>query len=226
LGPGEKPPRFNFVVESSIWGQARSRHGFNFVIDSSIWGQARSRHGSTLSSTRLFGARREAVTVQLCHRLVYLGPGEKPPRFNFVIDSSSWGQARSRHGSTLSSTRLFGARREATTVQLCRRIVYLGPGEKPSRFNFVIDSSIWGQARSRHGSTLSSTRLFGARREAATVQLCRRLVYLGLVQDRGNSRTTKKPDFSNNSDFLAQSIRLFPKSVVLTGGMKISALLH
>jgi hypothetical protein len=137
---------------------------FNFVVDSSIWGQARSRHGSTLSSTRLFGpgekpprfnfiidspfwARREAVTVQLCRRLAFLGPGERPPRFNFVVGSPFWGQARSHHGSTLSSTRLFGARREAATVQLCRRLVFLGPGEKPSRFNFIIDSPFWGQCR-------------------------------------------------------------------------------
>jgi hypothetical protein len=36
----------------------------------------------------------------------------------------------------------------------------------------------------------------------------------------------EKSDFSKKSDFLAQSIRLVPKSVVLTGGMMISALLH
>jgi hypothetical protein len=37
-----------------------------------------------------------------------------------------------------------------------------------------------------------------------------------LVQDRGNSRTTKnKSDFLEKSDFLAQSIRLFLKEVVL-----------
>jgi hypothetical protein len=36
-----------------------------------------------------------------------------------------------------------------------------------------------------------------------------------------NSRT-KKSEFSKNLDFLAQSIRLIPKSVVLTGGMRYS----
>jgi hypothetical protein len=113
------------------------------------------------------------------------------------------------------------------TVQVCRQLVFLGPGFRPPRFNFVVNSSFWGQAFSRHGSTLSSARLFGARLSAATVQLCHRLVFLGLVPESINSRTTKKKsDLSKKSDFLAQPIRLLPKSVVLTGGMKISALLH
>jgi hypothetical protein len=50
-----------------------------------------------------------AATVQLCRRLVFLGPAFRPPQFNFVIDSSFWGQLFGRHGSTLSSNRLFGA---------------------------------------------------------------------------------------------------------------------
>jgi hypothetical protein len=115
----------------------------------------------------------------------------------------------------------------AATVQLCRRLVFLGPAFRPPQFNFVIDSSFWGQLFGRHSSTLSSTRLFGASFSAVTVQLCHRIAFLGLVQDRGNSRTTKKKsDFSKNSDFLTQSIRLFRKEVVRKGGMKISALLH
>jgi hypothetical protein len=97
--------------------------------------------------------------VQICHRLVFWGPGFRPPRFRFFIDSF-WGQAFGRHDSTLSSTRLFGARLSAATVQLCHRLVFLGPGFRPPRFNFVVDSSFWGQAFSRH--TLSSIRLFGA----------------------------------------------------------------
>jgi hypothetical protein len=162
--------------------------------------------------------------VQICHRLVFWGPGFRPPRFRFFIDSF-WGQAFGRHDSTLSSTRLFGARLSAATVQLCHRLVFLGPGFRPPRFNFVVDSSFWGQAFSRHDSTLSSARLFGARLSVAT--LCRRFVFLGLVPESINSRTTKKKsDFWEKSDFLAQPIRLLPQSVVLTGGMKISALLH
>jgi hypothetical protein len=48
-----------------------------------------------------------------------------------------------------------------------------------------------------------------------------------LVPESINSRTTNnKSDFLEKSDLLAQSIRLVPKSVVLTGGMKISALLQ
>jgi hypothetical protein len=48
-----------------------------------------------------------------------------------------------------------------------------------------------------------------------------------LLQESINSRTTnQKSDFSKNSDLLAQSRSDVPKSVVLTGGMKILALLH
>jgi hypothetical protein len=110
LGPGFRPPRFNFVIDSPFWGQ--------------VFG----RHGSTLSSSRLFGARFSATTVQLCHRLAFLGPGFRPPRFNFVIDSPC----------------LFGARFSAATAQLCHRLAFLGPGFRPPRFNFVVDSPFWG----------------------------------------------------------------------------------
>jgi hypothetical protein len=129
-----------------------------------------SHQNSDLSSAcnRLFGARFSAATVQLCRRLAFLGlgflsatktqvvcrllviaflgPGFRPPRFNFVIDSPFWGQVFGHHGSTLSSTRL----------------AFLGPGFRPPRLNFVIDSPFWGQVFGHHGSTLSSTRLFGA----------------------------------------------------------------
>jgi len=54
-----------------------------------------------------------------------------------------WGQVFSRHGSTLSSNRFFGAVFSVATVQLCRRIAL----------------PFWGQVFSRHGSTLSSNRL-------------------------------------------------------------------
>ncbi len=131
-----------------------------------FWGQVFGRHGSTLSSNRLFGARFSAATAQLCRRLViaFLGPGFRPPRLNFVVESPFWGQVFSRHGSTLSSNRLFGARFSAATAQLCRRLViaFLGPGFQSPRLNFVVDSPFWGRVFSRHGSTLSSTRLFGA----------------------------------------------------------------
>jgi hypothetical protein len=101
------------------------------------------------------------------YRLVFLGLGEKPPRFNLVANSSFWGQLFGRHSSTLSSTRLFGARFSAATLQLCRRI----------------------------------NRLFGARREAAKVQLFQppRLRFvidsLGLVQESGSFHTTSANRF-------------------------------
>jgi hypothetical protein len=40
------------------------------------------------------------------------------------------------------------------------------------------------------------------------------------VPESISSHTTNQSDFSKKSDFLAQSIRLVPKSVVLMGGMK------
>jgi len=70
-----------------------------------------------------------------------------------------WGQVFSRHGSTLSSNRLFGARFSATKTQLCRRIAFLEPGFQPPRLRFVVESPFWGRVFSRHGSTLSSNRL-------------------------------------------------------------------
>jgi hypothetical protein len=88
--------------------------------------------GSALSSAcnRLFGARFSAATVQLCRQLViaFLGLGEKPPRLRFVVESPFWGQVRSCHGSTLSSTRL----------------AFLKLGEKPPRFNFVESPCLFG----------------------------------------------------------------------------------
>jgi hypothetical protein len=49
---------------------------------------------------------------------------------------------------------------------------------------------------------------------------------LELVLENINSRLTKKSEFSKKSEFLAQSRSDLPKSAVLTGGMKISALRH
>jgi hypothetical protein len=67
------------------------------------WLKAKAIRRKALSSTRLFGARREATMVQVCHRLAFLGPGEKPPWFRFVVDSPFWGQVFNHHDSGLSS---------------------------------------------------------------------------------------------------------------------------
>jgi hypothetical protein len=85
LGPGFRPPRFRFVIDLPFWGQ--------------VFGH----QGSGLSSTCLFGARFSATKVQVCHRLAFLGPGFRPPRFRFVIDLPFWGQVFGRQGSGLSS---------------------------------------------------------------------------------------------------------------------------
>ncbi len=111
-----------------------------------------------------------------------LGPSFQPPWLRFVVCLSSlfWGRVRTRHGSTLSSAckSLFGARFSPATVQLCRLLVrtFLGPGERPPRLRFVVESPFWGQVLTRHGSTLSSacSRLFGA--VFLTAQVCRLFV--------------------------------------------------
>jgi len=91
---------------------------------------------------RLFGAKFSTTMAQVCRRLVivFLGPGFQPPRLNFVVESPFWGQVFGRHGSTLSSNRLFGARFSATKAQLCRRLViaFLGPCFHKQRLRFVI----------------------------------------------------------------------------------------
>jgi hypothetical protein len=123
-----------------------------------FWGQVFSHQGSALSSTRLFGARFSATKAQLCHRLVFLGPGFQPPWLRFVIGSPFWGQVFSHQGSALSSTRLFGARFSATMAQVCHRLAFLGPGFQPPWLRFVVGSSFWGQVFNHHGSGLSSAR--------------------------------------------------------------------
>jgi hypothetical protein len=151
LGPCFQSPRFIFSRHSSILSSTRvaflgpcfQSAQFNFVIDSRC----------------LFGAKFSVLKTQLCHRLAILGPCFQSAQFNFVIESPFWGRVRSRHGSTLSSNRHFGARFSVSTVQLCHRIAILGPCEKPPRLNFVIESPFWGRVRSRHGSTLSSNRV-------------------------------------------------------------------
>jgi hypothetical protein len=72
--------------------------------------------------------------------IAFLGPGFRPPRLRFVVDSPFWGHMRGRHGSTLSSAcnRLFGARLSAAKTQVCRRLAFLGPSERLPRFNFVV----------------------------------------------------------------------------------------
>jgi len=78
----------------------------------------------------------------------------------FFIDSPFWGQVFGRHGSTLSSTRLYGAMFPATKAHVFHRIAFLGPGFQPARLRFVVDSPFWGQVFSQQGSGLSSTRLW------------------------------------------------------------------
>jgi hypothetical protein len=87
--------------------------------------------------------------------IVFLVPGEKSSRLNFVVDSPFWGQVFNRHhGSTLSSTRLFW-------------------GQVRSRHGSTFSSTrlFWSQVRSRHGSTLLSTCLFGA--STLSILFCR-----------------------------------------------------
>jgi hypothetical protein len=63
----------------------------------------------------------------------------QPPSFSFVVESSFWGQAFGRHGSTLSSNRFaFWGR------VFCRH----GSTLSSNRFAF------WGQVFSRHGLAL------------------------------------------------------------------------
>jgi hypothetical protein len=112
-----------------------------------------------VESPCLFGARFSAAKVQVCRRIAFLGPGFQPPRFRFVVKLPFWGQVFSHQASGLSSNCLFGARFSAATAQVCRRIAFLGPGFQPPSFRFVVESPFWGRVRSRHGSTLSSTRL-------------------------------------------------------------------
>jgi hypothetical protein len=105
-------PQFNFVIDSRcLFGAMFSVGTVQLYrrIALPFWGQVRSRHGSTLSSNRHFGARFSVSTVQLCHRIAILGPCEKSPRFNFVVESPFWSQVFSQHSSTLSSNRHFGA---------------------------------------------------------------------------------------------------------------------
>ncbi|OQY43476.1 MAG: hypothetical protein B6247_31640 [Candidatus Parabeggiatoa sp. nov. 2] len=93
--------------------------------------------------------------------------------FNFVVESPC----------------LFGARFSVATVQLCRRIAFLGPGFQPPRLSFVVESPFWSQVFNHQGSGLSSNRLFGAVFSVGTVQLCRRIAlpFWGQVFSRHGS---------------------------------------
>ncbi|OQY44047.1 MAG: hypothetical protein B6247_30795 [Candidatus Parabeggiatoa sp. nov. 2] len=105
------------------------------------------------------------IKAQLCSRLViaFLGPGFQPPRLRFIVESPFWGQVFSHQGSGLSSNRLFGARFSATKAHVFHRLAFLGPGFRPPRLNFVVDSPLWSHVSSHQGSQgsgLSSTRLW------------------------------------------------------------------
>jgi len=159
-----------FIIELIIFHFRYPALGFqpprlSFVVELPFWGHVFGHHGSTLSS----------------NAVAFLGPGEKSPRFNFVV---KW-------------RCLFGAMFSATTVQLCRRIAlpfwghvfgyhgstlssngvtFLGLGFQSPRLNFVVELPclfgavflvatvqlcrqmalpFWGHVFSRHGSTLS-----------------------------------------------------------------------
>jgi hypothetical protein len=160
-------------------------------ITSPFWGQVFGHHSSTLSN-----------------HVAFLGPGFRPPRFKFV-----------------ESGCLFGARFSAITVQLCRirlpfwgqvfghhsstlsnQVAFLGPGFRPSQFNFVESRCLFGARFSprfkfvesgclfgarfspRLNFLVKSRCLFGARFPAITVQLCRiTLPFLGQVFGRHGS---------------------------------------
>jgi hypothetical protein len=86
LGPGIRPPRFRFVIDSPFWGQVFGRHGSGLSSTRLFGGHVFGRHGSGLSSTRFFGAKFSAAKTQVCRRLVIAFGSNRPPTPHFKIN--------------------------------------------------------------------------------------------------------------------------------------------